>query len=544
MRLPIYLCKSRHGIFYFRFPIQSTKIACDKRRTIRVSLATRDPTLAKRLSLSLRIAAEAIVATSGAEMTHDEIQGLLKAHFSTALEAQKAAIRSDGPLSPLEAESLRGVLQMRERAPTTFREVRDNTAIDALLVDELISSIGRVAEIEPEARNALIAEYPRAERAYLQAVLKFDGEHEHYALHGQDEVKQEKIQPDTEQTHLSALVGEFWKYGTIENRWTSKTLGEKEEHVRLLYEVIPQETAICDVDRNCARRVREVLAAYPVNRNKNPTTRGKPLDVVLAMTGLSTLHPLSVNKYLQTYSGIFGWGKRNGYCADNPFDGLALNTRKANVKPPRIAFSVDQIEIIRDALMAGTTGTGEHHRWGSLIALFTGARLNEVAQLHLSDIDQVDGFWCININDDGGKKRIKNAYSRRIVPLHTALIEHGLISYAKRMAATTPNERLFPQYPLSQSDGYGRNLGRWFNESLLPGLGIKTNQLTFHSLRHTLVRKLISTNVSLPHITAIVGHEPGTTTLRTYNRGGFPMVQLLAAIEASYDSKAKKTDIM
>lgn len=104
------------------------------------------------------------------------------------------------------------------------------------------------------------------------------------------------------------------------------------------------------------------------------------------------------------------------------------------------------------------------------------------------------------------------------------------MDYFERMKAKPGNDRLFPQLSYSKSDGYGRNLGRWVNESLLPDLNIKTDQLTFHSFRHTMVRKLIAADVSQAHIMAIVGHEPGTTTLSTYNRNGFPPNLLIAAL--------------
>lgn len=72
------------------------------------------------------------------------------------------------------------------------------------------------------------------------------------------------------------------------------------------------------------------------------------------------------------------------------------------------------------------------------------------------------------------------------------------------------------------------------NESLLPDLGLKTGQLTFHSFRHTMVGKLSAASVPQEHVMAIVGHEPGTTTLKVYNRNGFPPKLLLVALEKAF----------
>lgn len=65
--------------------------------------------------------------------------------------------------------------------------------------------------------------------------------------------------------------------------------------------------------------------------------------------------------------------------------------------------------------------------WVPLLRAFTGARLNEIAQLAPSDIQQDDaGLWYINIttsDDDEAEeaeeaKGLKNEESRRVIPVH------------------------------------------------------------------------------------------------------------------------------
>ena len=240
------------------------------------------------------------------------------------------------------------------------------------------------------------------------------------------------------------------------------------------------------------------------------------------MQGLPTLHVRSINKYLNTYSGLFGWAVQNGYCKENPFGGLVLNTTKAIAEDDeRTAFLDVQMSQILSALLSDQS-VKPHHRWGTLIAAHTGARLNEVAQLHLDDVYEKDGVWCFDINQTGETKRLKNRQSKRIVPVHPKLTEYGFLTYLESVSSMKGNTRLFPQLTYSASDGYGRNLGRWVNEQLLPNLGIKTRQLTFHSLRHTVIGKLNAAEVQQSHVMALVGHEPGTTTMKVYNRNGFP----------------------
>ena len=378
----------------------------------------------------------------------------------------------------------------------------------------------------------LINEYRKANSVYAKAVLEHDANASGYVLaEGQSEAgTRSATGRKSTGTTLGELVADFFKFAEIENRWIGKTKGEKEEHISLLIESVGRNTDIATIDRHVSRDVKNLLSAYPVNRFKMPETKDKSLAEIREGKWGRTLHPLTINKYIQTYKTMFGWAKISGYVAENPFEGLSLRTGKANREAPRLPFSDGALTSILRALLNGGTTVQPHHKWGTLIALHMGARLNEVAQLDIDDITQRDGVWCIDFNANGPNKKLKNDASKRIVPVHPRLLELGLLDYIQTVRNIAMNTRLFPQLSYTTSDGYGRNLGRWFNETLLPTLGIKTKQNTFHSLRHTVIERLIAADVSQAHIMAIVGHEPGTTTLKVYNRNGFPPSQLLAAL--------------
>lgn len=72
------------------------------------------------------------------------------------------------------------------------------------------------------------------------------------------------------------------------------------------------------------------------------------------------------------------------------------------------------------------------HKWPALICKFTGMRLNEIAQLETQDIELNDDVWCIDVTPDGdNKKRLKNAASRRRVPIHDKLVSAGFLDFHK-----------------------------------------------------------------------------------------------------------------
>jgi len=466
-------------------------------------------------------------------MDYGQIRALLAIHFGRMLTAKKDELSRE-PLNALEAASLRITLSEGPDDNSTSLEAHSQLfALDSMIVDQVLTQQGQPTTLTPLERQMLIREYRRANVAYAEAVLKHDEKSHGYSF--QNDMEGGNSSPSStipaQGPTLSEVVGDFFKYAAVEGRWIEKTKGEKSEHIDLLYEAVGRELAIADFGRTKARKLRDILVAYPVNRFKMPQTKNKTLDELANLTGVKTLHPRTINKYLQTYSGLFGWAKQNGYVAENPFAGLNLGTGKLNTEEPRLPFPDAAVKLIANTLTDPARELPAHHKWGSLIALYSGARLNEVAQLDLDDLRQVDGVWCIDINAQGPTKKLKNAASRRKVPIHPQLISLGLLDYAAKVRRQGSSQRLFPQFTYTSSDGYGRNLGRWFNESLLPSLGLKTKQLTFHSLRHTVIERLIAADVSQAHIMAIVGHEPGTTTLKTYNRNGFPPTLLLAALE-------------
>lgn len=60
----------------------------------------------------------------------------------------------------------------------------------------------------------------------------------------------------------------------------------------------------------------------------------------------------------------------------------------------------------------------------------TGARLNEVAQLLVEDVQEVDGVWYFDISDEGeNQKEVKNKASKRKVPVHSSLIYAGFLDF-------------------------------------------------------------------------------------------------------------------
>lgn len=176
-------------------------------------------------------------------------------------------------------------------------------------------------------------------------------------------------------------------------------------------------------------------------------------------------------------------------------------------------------------------GGGEAAAWLPLIALATGARLEEIAQLRVEDliIDPLYGP-LMNITDQGEGQRLKTESSRRIVPLHPQLVRAGLLSYAK-LVKEKQYAWLFPELESDHDRRRGANFSKWFQRHLrsTSGLRISDREVVFHSFRHTFKTYCRAASVDEEVSDALTGHAPSSVGR---NYGEMPLSRLVPAIQS------------
>lgn len=135
----------------------------------------------------------------------------------------------------------------------------------------------------------------------------------------------------------------------------------------------------------------------------------------------------------------------------------------------------------------------EWFRWFLLMAAYSGARRSEIANLTKGDInicpDTQRYYFVI--------KEGKTKAARRLVPIHSNLIELGLMDWVE-----ASRERLF-------ETAY-RNLNRvteLFGSMLDRKINDYGERLVFHSLRHTFITKARAAGNNDVQVQQVVGHE-------------------------------------
>lgn len=156
-----------------------------------------------------------------------------------------------------------------------------------------------------------------------------------------------------------------------------------------------------------------------------------------------------------------------------------------------------------------------HYCWLPLIGLFTGCRINEVCQLNpFTDIkqDAATGIWYFHFTDqgesaEGVNKSIKTNSSHRIVPIHSKLIELGILDYIKRMKLNG-HKIIFPEWTPINGKASAK-VSKWFIRYLnIIGLRDDTEGAKlsgFHCFRHTFITYGIKNKIAGTFI--ITGHE-------------------------------------
>lgn len=462
-------------------------------------------------------------------MRYEELRTALKNHFAELLAQRRERIAENGPLDCSEIQLLETSASLGEEAVQTGGPLFMLEEEEAKVLDRFIVKYGLPIETGTKPYLQLRRMMPAAYRDYLRAVIRYNDTFQKFDFDSTSQQRTASDQTKASVITLSHLASLYFEEAEKGGQWAGKTKFEKSDHLDLLKEVLNYDTDVRSITLSSARDVKSVLLRYPKNRNKNPITRDIALSQLIQRTDIEKINPQTINKYLQTYGTMFEWARRNGYVTENVFSGLTIrSTKRAAIV--RKDFEADQIKRIYDTIVRneGNIIQRPYQKWGPLIGLYTGARLGEIAQIHLTDIRNEDDIWYFDLNDDENKS-LKTTSSKRKVPVHPTLLELGLLDYVRSLQSKG-ERKLFPSFTYCHKNGWGRALGRWFNDTFLPELGMKNQSLVFHSLRHTVTNALQRADVQENIVKALVGHARADMLGKHYSSSGFKLKQLHEAL--------------
>ncbi|QNN47409.1 tyrosine-type recombinase/integrase [Thermomonas brevis] len=245
--------------------------------------------------------------------------------------------------------------------------------------------------------------------------------------------------------------------------------------------------------------------------------------------GLSRKSAQSVQSYLKRF---FTWATAHGYYPEdkaNPAAGHIRLTRADKASRRGTGFQAFKVEQLRamfapEAFAALPT---LKDRWMAVLALYTGARSNELARLELVDVgpDEHEGVPVLDINELAEDKSLKAEASIRLVPIHPDLQALGLLERVEARKAAG-EARLFPGNLLTQNGPAASSQKAFL--AALKAWGIAPRgkgRMGLHSFRATVIQRMTTKGVAQGWRELFVGHEvsekPSTLDgdhMDTYNR--------------------------
>jgi len=240
---------------------------------------------------------------------------------------------------------------------------------------------------------------------------------------------------------------------------------------------------ILDFRDNCLRKL-------PTNITKKSAYDGLTVRQILEVCrNAKLISNRTVNNKITAITQLLNYAVENRYIDFAPAKNLKLPEKKSALNK---ALTQSELKAML-ALLSNTTSRPSRY-WVPLLGMYTGARLNELCQIHTDDVYELDGVLILDINDtDQSKthKQLKNQASSRIIPVHPELLKLGFGDFVReRQSKTPPACPLFKDLTYRKNQGYRGKTSHWFNHVLKPQfLTAETITKNFHSLRYSFIQQ-------------------------------------------------------
>ena len=521
MLLASHLRRSRHGIYYFRIVLPDPIAAVLGQRELVRSLGIRSPKIARKsgyqLSLQLTPILEGlqrIMAIDPNSISAKDIKKLVVegVNFQTdgGMRVDRVKTSDDPAVAEREMKAL-------SDTANAWRRVHDFTA--NLSDDEFAKRKAEATRLRDELLAMAAPPQPTATPTPApMAVAEFSVPLRPSTLKQcYDAYIANK--KNIEQSTKTAYKGSFDLF--------AKLVGGED---RMAHEITEREVqifndALAFVPAHATKRGIELKLAPDMIENPpmGKDKAGNPVEYDTISGNTANLHCTNLQGF---FDYMIGSGRRNG---NNPF-----------VKLPRHSDGED---------IGGADGFDEHELraifnpeslmqakrpsqfWTPLLALYTGARLNELACLELSDFVEEKGIPCISIRyvprakpntiqhnkKNRGARSVKTASSIRLVPLHPDLYEIGIEAYLDDIRAIGAT-RFYPTLPPDTKGKRERRLSHDGNEYLKKVDVHVPRKKVMHSFRDTVCEMLAVPDMDDVRADQWTGHANQTVKGRHYRR--------------------------
>lgn len=279
-----------------------------------------------------------------------------------------------------------------------------------------------------------------------------------------------------------------------------------------------------DFEYTDIQRAIDVIHKWPSRAYRHKSSENMPIDEVIKRRDFGEPYKTNTLVYLQTeLHSIFKFAVEKGWVDRSPCPKRINSIKKKNISPELLGDQNRHLpwskeEVLR--LLETSYFTSRKHRfrtpenfWVPIIALLSGMRQNEICQLYCDDIVQgpANGVTCFRVlQNETRKQRTKSTSSVRYVPVHSELVELGLLDYRDQMVSDG-QERLFPNLEYTPdlsnwSTGFSKRFGRHTQRHMV--WDDPEQRKVFHGFRSSFIRTLRDDNrVMMEQLQYLTGHK-------------------------------------
>ena len=521
MLLASHLRRSRHGIYYFRVVLPDPIAAVLGQRELVRSLGIRSPKMARQSGYQLSLQLAPIL---------ERLQRIMAIDPNSIDPATVKKLVVDGLVFGNDGTMRIDRIKTNDDPVIAEREMKavSDTAVAWRRVHDFTEgfSDAEFAKRKAEAqrlRDELLAECAPSGAVAASPVA---------ALVAQGNISQ-PLRPSTLRQCFDAYIASKKRIGVSTKKAYegsfdvfAKMSGGESRMVHEITEVefmefndalafVPTHATKRGID---LKRSAQMIESPPLGKDKN----GNPVEYDAISGNTANLHLTNLQGF---FDYVINSGRRNG---DNPFVKLPRHSDGEEIGGAD-GFDEHELRAIFDVktLMQAKRPS---QFWTPVLALYTGARLNELACLELDDFVVEKGVPCISIryiprakpnSIEHHKKKaarsVKTASSIRLVPMHPDLYEIGIEAYMEDVRAIGAT-RFFPTLPPDTKGKRERRLSHDGNE-YLKRVGVHVpRKKVMHSFRDTVCEMLAVPEMDDVRADQWTGHATQTVKGRHYRR--------------------------
>lgn len=558
-KIPYLQCIDGRYVFRRRIPGDVRQLFDGKTERI-VVLHARDPDdikklvdqLARAFDREVYAARKALEASRGRNLRDDEVDVFARRYRAAALATDE--LERDEGLSDAEydavGETLTLGLAQREKANARGQYEDAQDILDAVLHAERLHEPN-----DPALRKRLLKALLEAEIGVLEQLLE---------RHRGRPVATPGM-PDIRGHRLGAgIAGEAGYFDTMYRLWAEKA----EPGITAQYEAeLALRRLMKVMDADDSAFYERLLDKPPKDANKGRTRlhlfdlSGDDVErLVRVLTDTERVSIETAKKQVGMLSAIVSFtlsSHRSHGKAENPFKRVwdrRLFKRSGRPKS-RVSFTAAQLQQLYSSKLylegpPADDPTLNAVYWVNLLATFTGARLEELADAECDDVFELeDGLWFsiqAKVRGQSEEQRkavkgqlrkalmahdsrtLKNNGSERVVPVHEELIKVGFVDYVRELRARG-EVKLFPQLMRDRKGKTSAALSKRANR-YLDDIGLTERSLVMHSHRHAFKHFCRLSGVSAEVSDALTGHKDDSVG-RAYGSDRFPIEPLREAIK-------------